>query len=162
MYRDQVFTFVFLFAYTVELKVKSAGYREMQMRCKVLCNSQCTSVTEWKSIVSSDMEYDSLDMSFCAVFALSESNKWKDVIQSFPKAVVEAHLLGIVLVNFKNNLTLSDKFFEDENHQDMFVCVVSHSNLEKIQSFLARSFLEARARVVYSTSVDMSSSRIRG
>jgi hypothetical protein len=129
------------------------------VRCKVLKECASVSSTEWKSILSSDTEYSHLDMSFCAVFVLPENWKWTDVIQCFPPDILDRTLQGIILINFQNSLTLSDDFFANVDLPDMFVCVVSRSNLSKILPLRTKSVLETQARVVRSTCIDFHSSK---
>ena len=144
---------------TVEVMIGESFEDMHHVRCKVLKECASVSSTEWKSILSSDTEYSHLDMSFCAVFVLPENWKWTDVIQCFPPDILDRTLQGIILINFQNSLTLSDDFFANVDLPDMFVCVVSRSNLSKILPLRTKSVLETQARVVRSTCIDFHSSK---
>ena len=120
----------------------------MHVRCEVLHDTKLTQSNEWINSVSSDEKLDTLEMEFCAVYTLAESDKWSDVLHVFSENVLQEKLVGIILINYHDNLTLADDFFGDGNVQGMFVCVISHSHQHWMKSHMDESSSGIRVRVV--------------
>ena len=131
----------------VEIKGERA-----QIKCKVLQGVQIAN--EWRTAVSQSCDYSKVESEFCSLYDLTENEKLSEVLRSFPEDVVEKKLVGIILNNYEDNLTLAEDFLGEENVQDIFVCVVSRSHHYRLKSLMEGATSETKVRVIHSSSVD--------